>query len=44
MSHVIADRGAVPFTIPVFSIQVDPLIHPQMVMPLTEAVFINTEK
>lgn len=44
MSHVIADRGAVPLTIPELSIQVEPLIQPQTVMPLIDAVFRNTEK
>ena len=33
MSHVIADRGLVPLTKPLFVSQVLPAIQPQMVMP-----------
>jgi hypothetical protein len=42
MSHVMADRGVVPFTKPLFDTQVEPLIQPQRVTPCTELVFQKT--
>lgn len=44
INQVIAGRGEVPFTRPESVIQVDPLIQPQIVIPFTEAVFMNTGK
>ena len=44
MSQVMAGLGDVPFTRPVLATQVRPTIQPQIVMPLTAAVFQNTGK
>jgi hypothetical protein len=42
MSHVMAVLGVVPFTRPELASHVEPLIHPQMVIPCTELVFKKT--